>query len=47
MPNLNFGVTFLPGVKEGQVSSFVGGDVVAIPKGSKHVALAKRSSPGS
>jgi multiple sugar transport system substrate-binding protein len=40
-PNLNFGVTFLPGVKKGQVSSFVGGDVVAIPKGSKHVATAK------
>ena len=42
VPNLNFGVTFLPGVKEGQVSSFVGGDVVAIPKGSKHEALARR-----
>jgi multiple sugar transport system substrate-binding protein len=41
-PNLNFGVTFLPGEKEGQVSSFVGGDVVAIPKGSKHEALAKQ-----
>jgi multiple sugar transport system substrate-binding protein len=40
-PNLNFGVTFLPGAKSGQVSSFVGGDVVAVPKGSKHVALAK------
>ena len=40
-PNLNFGVTFLPGVKEGQVSAFVGGDVVAIPVGSKHVSLAK------
>jgi len=41
VPNLNFGVTFLPGVKQGQVSSFVGGDVVAIPVGSKHVPLAK------
>ncbi len=41
VPNLNFGVTFLPGVKEGQVSAFVGGDVVAIPVGSKHVPLAK------
>jgi multiple sugar transport system substrate-binding protein len=40
-PNLDFGVTFLPGAKEGQVSSFVGGDVVAIPMGSKHVPLAK------
>jgi multiple sugar transport system substrate-binding protein len=42
VPNLNFGVTFLPGVKGGQVSSFVGGDVVAIPVGSKHVPLAKQ-----
>jgi multiple sugar transport system substrate-binding protein len=42
VPNLNFGVTFLPGVKEGQVSAFVGGDVVAIPKGSKHEALARK-----
>ena len=33
VPNLNFGVTFLPGVKPGQVSSFVGGDVVADPEG--------------
>ncbi len=41
-PNLDFGVTFLPGAKEGQVSSFVGGDVVAIPMGSKHVPLAKK-----
>ena len=42
VPNLNFGVTFLPGVKEGQVSAFVGGDVVAIPKGSKHAPIAKQ-----
>ena len=41
-PNLDFGVTFLPGAKEGQVSSFVGGDVVAIPMGSKHIPLAKK-----
>ena len=41
VPDLNFGVTFLPGVKDGQVSSFVGGDVVAIPVGSKHASLAK------
>ena len=40
-PNMNFGVTFLPGMKEGEVSAFVGGDVVAIPVGSKHVPLAK------
>ena len=42
VPNLDFGVTFLPGVKDGQVSAFVGGDVVAIPKGSKHLDLAKK-----
>ncbi len=41
-PNLDFGVTFLPGAEEGQASSFVGGDVVAIPMGSKHVPLAKK-----
>jgi multiple sugar transport system substrate-binding protein len=41
VPNMNFGVTFLPGMKDGEVSSFVGGDVVAIPVGSKHVPLAK------
>ncbi len=41
-PNLDFGVTFLPGAKEGQASSFVGGDVVAIPTGSKHLDLAKK-----
>lgn len=40
VPNLDFGVAFLPGVKAGQASAFVGGDVVAIPKGSKHAALA-------
>jgi len=39
-PNMDFGVTFLPGIEEGQVSAFVGGDVVAIPKGSKHAAIA-------
>lgn len=40
-PNLNFGVAILPGIKEDQQSSFVGGDVIAIPKGSKHVDIAK------
>jgi multiple sugar transport system substrate-binding protein len=39
-PGMDFGVGFLPGIKEGQASAFVGGDVVAIPKGSKHAALA-------
>jgi multiple sugar transport system substrate-binding protein len=40
-PDLNFGVTILPGIKEGQQSAFVGGDVIAIPKGSKHADIAK------
>ena len=41
VPDMNFGVTFLPGAKDGQVSAFVGGDVVAIPVGAKHAAIAK------
>ena len=39
-PDMNFGVTFLPSVMGGHVSAFVGGDVVAIPIGSKRVPLA-------
>lgn len=42
VPDMNFGVTFLPGLKEGQKSSFVGGDVVAVPKGSKNLEIAKQ-----
>jgi len=40
VPNMDFGVTFLPGIKDGQASAFVGGDVVAVPKGSKQEKLA-------
>ncbi len=40
-PELDFGLAFLPGVKDGEVSSFVGGDVIAVPAGSKHPALAR------
>jgi len=40
VPNMDFGVAFLPGIKEGQASAFVGGDVIAIPKGSKQAAVA-------
>jgi multiple sugar transport system substrate-binding protein len=40
-PDLNFGVAILPGMKDGQQSAFVGGDVVAIPNGSKQAAIAK------
>jgi multiple sugar transport system substrate-binding protein len=36
-PDMDFGVTLLPGVETGQVASFAGGDIVAIPKGSKRV----------
>ena len=42
VPNMNFGVTFIPGEKAGQTSAFVGGDVVAVPVGSKHVDIAKK-----
>ena len=35
-PDINFGVTFLPG-QTGGASSFAGGDNIAIPKGSEHV----------
>lgn len=31
-PDFDYGVTLLPGLEPGQVSAFVGGDVVAIPK---------------
>jgi multiple sugar transport system substrate-binding protein len=40
VPNLNFGVAFLPGITEGQKSAFVGGDVVIIPKNTKHADIA-------
>lgn len=36
--NGNVGITFLPGLEKGQTSSFAGGDIVTIPKGSKRVA---------
>jgi multiple sugar transport system substrate-binding protein len=39
-PDMNFGIAPLPGINEGQASSFVGGDVIAIPKGSKNAELA-------
>lgn len=39
-PEINFGIAPLPGVKKGEKSSFVGGDVIAIPKGSKHPDIA-------
>ncbi len=39
-PEIDFGIAPLPGVKQGEVSSFVGGDVIAIPVGSKHADIA-------
>lgn len=36
-PDLNFGITFLPGPTEGQVSSFAGGDILTIPTGAKNL----------
>jgi multiple sugar transport system substrate-binding protein len=34
---MDFGVALLPGVEPGQVASFIGGDIVTVPKGSKRV----------
>ncbi len=36
-PTMNFGISLLPGVTEGSSASFIGGDLVVIPKGSKRV----------
>jgi multiple sugar transport system substrate-binding protein len=38
-PNIEFGITYLPGEKGGK-SSFAGGDSIAIPKGAKHADIA-------
>ena len=35
-PEIDFGIAFLPGIKPENASSFVGGDLIAIPKGVKH-----------
>lgn len=40
-PEFNYGLTLLPGAEAGQVSAFVGGDVVAIPAGGKNEAAAR------
>ncbi len=40
-PDFNYGLTLLPGVTAGQVSGFVGGDVVAIPAKGKNEAAAR------
>jgi multiple sugar transport system substrate-binding protein len=36
-PNIDMGVTLIPGLQTGQVASFAGGDILAIPKGSQRV----------
>jgi multiple sugar transport system substrate-binding protein len=36
-PKMNFGIALLPGMKPGSSASFIGGDLVVIPKGSKRV----------
>ncbi|HEY3062676.1 MAG TPA: extracellular solute-binding protein, partial [Chloroflexota bacterium] len=37
-PGIDLGVTLIPGLESGQVASFAGGDIVAIPRGSKRKA---------
>jgi multiple sugar transport system substrate-binding protein len=36
-PDMNFGISLLPGVAPGSAASFIGGDLVVIPNGSKRV----------
>jgi len=36
-PNMKFGISLLPGMNSGSYASFIGGDLVVIPKGSKQV----------
>lgn len=36
-PDMDFGIALLPGVDPGSAASFIGGDLVTIPKGSKRV----------
>ncbi len=40
-PDFDYGVTLLPGLEPGQVSGFVGGDVVAIPEGTPNEEAAR------
>jgi multiple sugar transport system substrate-binding protein len=37
-PTMKFGISLLPGMAEGSSASFIGGDLVVVPKGSKRVA---------
>jgi multiple sugar transport system substrate-binding protein len=36
-PDIDLGVTLIPGLESGQVASFAGGDIVTVPKGSDRV----------
>lgn len=36
-PDLDLGVTVIPGLESGQAASFAGGDIVTVPKGSERV----------
>ncbi len=36
-PNIKFGISLLPGLEAGNYASFIGGDLVVIPKGSTRV----------
>jgi multiple sugar transport system substrate-binding protein len=36
-PDLELGVTLLPGLESGQTASFAGGDIVTVPKGSERI----------
>jgi multiple sugar transport system substrate-binding protein len=36
-PDIDLGVTLIPGLETGQVASFAGGDIVTVPKGSQRV----------
>ncbi|MEV6304270.1 sugar ABC transporter substrate-binding protein [Actinoplanes sp. NPDC051861] len=36
-PKMDFGIALLPGVQPGSSASFIGGDLVVVPKGSKRV----------
>ena len=37
-PTMKFGISLLPGATAGSYASFIGGDLVVVPKGSKRVA---------
>src|SRR4051794_16938953 len=36
-PKMHFGISLLPGMEAGHYASFIGGDLVVVPKGSKRV----------